>query len=139
MVSDPRVRLVNHVLRQSAAVLFEPQDRVVDAVGLGCFHQRKPSAHAVSKPRALLKAACGSQHRQGSHRPIAAIGIRYKSQVIQECPEFVLRIQVVDHRVADRCIFPRSRFVTSLQSFLRGRSSIVPLLQRLATGRIRVP
>lgn len=117
MVSDPRVRLVNQVLRQSAAVLLEPQDRVVDAVGLGCFHQRKPSAHAVSKLRALLKAACGSQHRQSSHRPFAAIGIRYKSRVIQECPEFVLRIQVVDHRVADRCILPRSRFVLPCSRF----------------------
>lgn len=69
MVSEPRVRLVNHMLRSCAAVLFEPQDWVVDAVGLGGFHQRKPSAHTVGKLRALLKAACGSQYRQGSHRP----------------------------------------------------------------------
>ena len=82
MLSEPRVRLVNHVLRPSAAVLLEPQDRVINAIGFGCFYQRKPSAHAVGKLRALLKAACGSQYRQGSHRPFTAIGLRYQSWVI---------------------------------------------------------
>ena len=48
------MRLVNHVLRPCAAVLLELQDRVVDAIVLGCFHQRKPSAHAVGKLWALL-------------------------------------------------------------------------------------
>lgn len=81
-VSEPRVRFINHVLRPCAAVLLEPQDRVINAVGFGCFHQRKPSAHAVGKLRALLKAACGSQYRQGSHLPFAAIGIWYQSRVI---------------------------------------------------------
>lgn len=82
MVSEPRVRLVNHVLRPGAAVLLVPQDRVINAIGFGCFHQRKPFAHAVGKLWALLKAACGSLYRQGSHCPFTAIGIRYQSWVI---------------------------------------------------------
>lgn len=82
IVSQPRVRLVNHVLRPYAAVLLEPQDQVVDAVGLDYLHQRKPSAHAIGKLRTLLKTACGSQYCQGSHRPFAAIGIRYQSRGI---------------------------------------------------------
>lgn len=82
MISEPRVRLVNHVLRPCATVLLEIQERVVDAVGFGCFHLRKPSAHAVGKLWALLKAACGSQYCQGSHRSFATIGIRYQSRVI---------------------------------------------------------
>ena len=82
IVSEPSVRLVNHVLRPYAAVLLEPQDRVVDAVGLDCFHQRKPSPHSVGKLHTLLEAACGSQYCQGSHRPFAALCIRYQSRGI---------------------------------------------------------